>query len=549
MVEAKAYTVEEYRTLLLAFIEYSENLESTTLNALNQAKEELSQVQALLQESTSDRDLAEKMVEDKKAELAMAQENYEAVKLSAEALMMQVKETYSLPATLTLDVKTVDEQMSDLLDQLNTVAENQQQTLEGMNTTEETAAVAKAEQAIERIRENIVLLESEKAALNTAIQQTEEKISEAKKGVDKAQANLDELSESLEKAKDNLKKAQQKEKEALDALQKATEDADLQHSILTGLKVRLQTAETEKAAAQRNMAKAEEAVNTAKADLEQAVNQKEALQKVYNSIADAKSRLEKVTDEVSELQNQLQQINDTITDAETSLSAKKQTEAKLKAELAHAEEALQLTNIAMQNATQAQKEAERSYLSAQDSLKKSQSDLEEAISSIPVVTDIEFLRNEVERASIVLNETRSVLADAQQMLEQAGQAVKVKEAELAQANDVYQAIIQKNDESEDTVIDLNDPIITAEEQEQFTPQNSDTVYILQSVEDTVEENTVSENNVKPAENSVKSKSEPAVPEMTIAEKKEGNPITTAAVAGFAVTSVTLAGYAFLKKMH
>ena len=549
MVEAKAYTVEEYRTLLLAFIEYSENLESTTLNALNQAKEELSQVQALLQESTSDRDLAEKMVEDKKAELAMAQENYEAVKLSAEALMMQVKETYSLPATLTLDVKTVDEQMSDLLDQLNTVAENQQQTLEGMNTTEETAAVAKAEQAIERIRENIVLLESEKAALNTAIQQTEEKISEAKKGVDKAQANLDELSESLEKAKDNLKKAQQKEKEALDALQKATEDADLQHSILTGLKVRLQTAETEKAAAQSNMAKAEEAVNTAKADLEQAVNQKEALQKVYNSIADAKSRLEKVTDEVSELQNQLQQINDTITDAETSLSAKKQTEAKLKAELAHAEEALQLTNIAMQNATQAQKEAERSYLSAQDSLKKSQSDLEEAISSIPVVTDIEFLRNEVERASIVLNETRSVLADAQQMLEQAGQAVKVKEAELAQANDVYQAIIQKNDESEDTVIDLNDPIITAEEQEQFTPQNSDTVYILQSVKDTVEENTVSENNVKPAENSVKSKSEPAVPEMTIAEKKEGNPITTAAVAGIAVTSVTLAGYAFLKKMH
>ena len=318
-------------------------------------------------------------------------------------------------------------------------------------------------------------------------------------------------------------------------MQKATEDADLQHSILAGLKVRLQTVETEKAAAQRNMAKAEEAVNTAKADLEQAVNQKEALQKVYNSIADAKSRLEKVTDEVSELQNQLQQINDTITDAETSLSAKKQTEAKLKAELAHAEEALQLTNIAMQNATQAQKEAEHSYLSAQDSLKKSQSDLEEAISSIPVVTDIEFLRNEVERASIVLNETRSVLADAQQMLEQAGQAVKVKEAELAQANDVYQAIIQKNDESEDTVIDLNDPIITAEEQEQFTPQNSDTVYILQSVKDTVEENSVSENNVKPAENSVESKSEPAVAEMTIAEKKEGNPITTVAVAGFALT--------------
>ena len=155
MVEAKAYTVEEYRTLLLAFIEYSENLESTTLNALNQAKEELSQAQALLQESTSDRDLAEKMVEEKKTELAMAQENYEAVKLSAEALMMQVKETYSLPATFTGDVETVDEQMSGLLDQLNTVAENQQQTLAGMNTTEETAAVSKAEQAIERIRENI----------------------------------------------------------------------------------------------------------------------------------------------------------------------------------------------------------------------------------------------------------------------------------------------------------------------------------------------------------------------------------------------------------
>lgn len=550
MVEAKAYTVEEYRTLLLAFIEYSENLESTTLNALNQAKEELSQAQALLQESTSDRDLAEKMVEEKKAELAMAQENYEAVKLSAEALIMQVKETYSFPATFTVDVETVDEQMSGLLDQLNTVAANQQQTLAGMNTTEETAAVSKAEQAIERIRENIVRLESEKSALNTAIQQTEEKISEAKKDVDTAQANLDELSESLEKAKDNLRKAQQKEKEALDTLQKATEDADLQHSILAGLKVRLQTAETEKAAAQRNMAKAEEAVNTAKADLEQAVNQKEALQKVYNSIADAKSRLEKVTDEVSELQNQLQQINDTITDAETSLSAKKQTEEKLKAELAHAEEALQLTNIAMQNATQAQKEAEHSYLSAQDSLMKSQSDLEEAVSSIPVVTDIESLRNEVERASIVLSETRSVLADAQQMLEQAGQALKVKKAEFAQANDVYQAIIQKNEESEDTSIDLNNPIITAEVQEQFTPdQNSDTVYILQSVEDTVKENTVSENNVKPVENSVESKSEPAVAEMTITEKKEGNPITTGAVAGFALTSVTLAGYEILKKRH
>ena len=435
-IDGKTFTTDEYRALLNQFIAYSNSAKETAKAALDAAKAELATAQQKLIAAEGDRTKALATVAEKQAAVESAQAHYESVAETAEDLIVEVENAFSLGSSS----EEVVAHLNSTIDKLSTSIADDNATLATLDTIVETKAVADAETALRDAVNKVSTVTSEKVDLENALVEAEAKVEAKKAEVDSAQASLDELNQSLEQAIANLRVAQAAEALAQDEYDAALADHQTAMNTLSALSTALTHAHDAKDKAEQAKADALTAMNEAEATLEARTAERDALQVIVDQIVAARKAAADATAEVGKLTTKVTDLTSALTEAEKAHTSAVAGLQSATTDLASARAALHAAVSTADATGTAKAQAEAKYNKAVTALKNAEKALEEAKQAVPTVTDFVSLEKAVADAQDAVDKAETALAEANDAHAKALAAEKDARQALAEAQATYEEI-------------------------------------------------------------------------------------------------------------